>query len=192
MDFELSLSVTPPLQPLQPLQPLRSPIPLPADAPPSMPLPPEAIYSSKEELYTSIQAWAAPYHYAFHILQSKKINNGLRTRILYGCDWAGPPPPEKHPQSYLQDQKRYIATRKTNCQFSVIAIQHTDIQWELRHRPGTAYSVHNHPPSQSASSHPIHCKLAQPEINQARSLYTAGIKPAQAITYLRQTSLVPV
>ena len=39
----------------------QSPEPLPADVPPpmSMPLPPEAIYSSKEELYTSIQAWAA-------------------------------------------------------------------------------------------------------------------------------------
>ena len=40
-----------------------SPSPLPSLAevpqPTSMPLPPEAIYSSKEELYASIQAFAA-------------------------------------------------------------------------------------------------------------------------------------
>jgi len=52
MDIQLSLS----------LLPLESPKPLLADAPPlptSMPLPPEGIYSSKEELYKAIQAFAA-------------------------------------------------------------------------------------------------------------------------------------
>src|ERR1700709_2128827 len=93
-------------------------------------------FTTKEELYTSIQAWAIQYHYAFRIQRSTKINKGLRTRILYSCDRAGLPPPEKHPQSYLQDRKRHTATRKTNCQFSVVAIQYTDIQWKLRHRPG--------------------------------------------------------
>ena len=48
-----------------------SPSPLPALAevsqPTSMPLPPEAIYSSNEELYTAIQAFAAQHYYAFTI-----------------------------------------------------------------------------------------------------------------------------
>jgi hypothetical protein len=48
MDFQLSLSLIPSLAE-----------PLPVEASPSMPLPREAMYSSKEELSTSIQAWAA-------------------------------------------------------------------------------------------------------------------------------------
>jgi hypothetical protein len=183
MDIYLSISVSPPPSVL--LSP--SPGPSPAEAPSlptSMPLPPEAIYSSKEELYTSIQAWAALHHYAFRIGRSKKINNGPRTKIVYNCDRCGPPPPEKHPQNRLHDRIRHTTTRKTGCQFSIIAVECNSTQWELRHRPGIEYSIHNHPPSQSTSSHPAHRKLAQAEINQARSLYSAG--KSNNILYLRE------
>ncbi len=155
------------------LSPSLLPEPLPAEAPPLMPLPPEAIYSSKEELYTSIQAWAAQYGYAFSIGRSKKINKGPKLKITYNCDRYGLPPPENHPQNYLQARKRQTTTRKTGCQFSIVAIEQ-DIQWELRHRPGIQYSIHNHPPSQAISSHPTHRKLAQEEINQAKALHNAG------------------
>jgi hypothetical protein len=140
----------------------------------SMPLPPEATYSSNEELYASIQAWAAQHHYAFRIERSTKIDNSTRTRVLYSCDRAGLVPPTKHPQNTLQNRKRCTATRKTGCRFSIIARERIDAQWELRYRPGIEFSVHNHPPSQSISSHPAHRKLAQAEINQARSLHSAG------------------
>jgi hypothetical protein len=152
-------------------------LPLPPEAPPpptSIPLPPEATYSSKEELYTSIQTWAAQHHYAFSISRSAKINKGVRTRILYSCDRYGRPPPANHPERSLQPRKRQTATRKTGCQFSVVAIECGDAQWELRHRPGTQNSIHNHPPSHSTSSHPVHRKLAQAEINEARSLHNSG------------------
>jgi hypothetical protein len=179
MDIRLSISVSPP--PVShPPQVLLSPSPglLLAEAPSpptSMPLPPEAIYSSREELYSSIQAWAAQHHYAFMIGRSNKINKGPRMKIFYNCDRYGPPPPDNHPAKHTQDRKRYTTTRKTNCQFSVVAIQYTDAHWELRHRPGIEYGIHNHPPSQSTSSHPAHRKLAQAELNQARSLYDTGI-----------------
>jgi hypothetical protein len=155
-----------------------SPSPLPllvkVPQPTSMPLPPEAIYSSKEELYTAIQAFAAQHYYAFTIGRSKKINNGPRIKIFYNCDRYGPPPPENYPQKHLQARKRHTTTRKTNCQFSVIAVQCTDTQWEFRYRPGIEYSIHNHPPSQSTSSHLAYRKLVQAEINQARALHNAG------------------
>ena len=70
MDIRLSISVSPPRVLLSPSPPPSlNPSLLPeAPSPPtSMPLPPEAIYSSKEELYTLIQTWAAQYHYAFRI-----------------------------------------------------------------------------------------------------------------------------
>jgi hypothetical protein len=140
-----------------------------------MPLPPEAIYNSKEELYTAIQAFAAQHYYAFTIGRSKKINNGPRTKIIYNCDRYGLPPPNNGPQNHLQVRKRHTTTRKTNCQFSVLAVELSNTQWELRHKPAIENSVHNHPPSQSISSHPVHRKLAQAEINQAKSLPNAGI-----------------
>jgi hypothetical protein len=160
---------------LSPL-PSLSPEPLPAEAPPlaPMPLPPEAIYSSKEELYASIQAWAAQYHYAFCIGRSKKIGNSPRTKIIYNCDRYGPLPPTNHPKNYTQARKRQTATRKTGCQFSIMAIERPNTQWDLRYRPGEEYSLHNHPPSHSISSYPAHRKLAQEEINQAKSLYNTG------------------
>ena len=108
MDIRLSLS---------PL-PSQSPEPLLANTPPTsttMPLPPEALYSSKEELYTSIQAWAAQHHYAFMIGRSNKINKGPRIKIFYNCDRYGPLPPENHSQNYSQARKRQTTTRKTNC-----------------------------------------------------------------------------
>jgi hypothetical protein len=142
--------------------------------PTSMPLPPEARYSSKEELYASIQAWAAQHHYAFVTGRSSKINNGPRVRITYTCDRYGLLPPENHPRKYTHARKRQTTTRKTGCQFSVIAIEHTDMEWELRYRPSIEYSLYNHPPSQSISSHLVHRKLAQEEINQAKSLYNTG------------------
>jgi hypothetical protein len=168
MDFQLSLSPLPSLSP----EPLLVGAP---SLPTSMPLPPEAIYSSKEELYTSIQAWAAQHHYAFCIGRSTKIHGGSRMKITYNCDRSGPPPPENYPQNHPQARKRQTTTRKTGCQFSILAVQYTNTQWELRYRPSPEYGIHNHPPSQSTSSHPAHRKLAQAEINQARSLHNSGI-----------------
>ncbi|RKF65257.1 hypothetical protein GcC1_124028, partial [Golovinomyces cichoracearum] len=77
------------------------------------------------------------------------------------------------------------------CQFSIIAREGIDTQRELRHRPGIEYSTHNYPPSQSISSHTAHRKLAQEEINQVRSLHSAGVKPGQTIPYLRQIATNP-
>jgi len=127
MDIRLSISVSPPrgfLSPSPGLSPAEAPSP--PFPPTSMPLPPEAIYSSREELYASIQAWAAQHHYAFMIGRSNKIHNGPRMKIFYNCDRYGPPPPENHPAKQLQDRKRRTTTRKTNCQFSIVAIQSID------------------------------------------------------------------
>ena len=62
MEFRLSPSLLPSL----------------AEVPPpsiSMLLPPEAMYNSKEELYTKIQAFVAQYRYAFRIRRSTKIDS---------------------------------------------------------------------------------------------------------------------
>jgi hypothetical protein len=99
MDICLSISISPPPVLLLPLPKL-----LLADAPfspMSIPLPPEAIYSSKEELYTLIQAWTVQHNYAFYIGQFTKISNSSRVKITYNCNYYGPLLPKNHPQGYL-------------------------------------------------------------------------------------------
>lgn len=140
-------SVLPSSPPAPSLASTLVPIPLPTPQTALMPPPPQAIYSSKQELYSSIQSWAAQNHFAFRIGRSNKINKGPSIKIFYNCDRCGPPPPEIHPQDYLQARKRRSTTRKTGCQFSVIAVECSDSHWELCHRPGIEHSRHNHPPS---------------------------------------------
>ena len=52
----------------------------------SMPLPLEALYSSREALFEAIQAWARPYRYAFTIRRSKKREGSGRIKVFYICD----------------------------------------------------------------------------------------------------------
>jgi hypothetical protein len=65
-----------------------------------MPLPPKNIYRSKEELYTSIQAWATQYNYAFQIGRLNKLNNN-RVKVFYTCDCTRSRPLPEHPKIHL-------------------------------------------------------------------------------------------
>ncbi len=172
MDIRLSISISP-SPPAAPLLPSPEP-PSPAQTRTGMPAPPEATYQSQDQLYTAIQAWAAQHRYAFRIGRSYTTNKSSRKRIYYECDRCGPIPPRDHPQGRPQARKRRTTTRKTGCQFSIIAVELSDAHWELRHRVGTKYNVHNHPPSHSITSHPEHRKLAQEDINKAKELHNAG------------------
>jgi hypothetical protein len=139
-----------------------------------MPPPPEAIYSSQDELYRSIQAWAAQHNYAFRIGRSKVVGSSSRKKILYDCDRSGKPPPVDHASNYPHTRKRQTKTRKTGCQFSINAIELNNSQWEVRTRLGAQYNTHNHSPSHAASSHPAHRKLTHENINQVQQLHSAG------------------
>ena len=131
MDIRLSISVSPPLL-LALLLPERQLVPASASLlvpqATAMPLPLEAIYSSKDELYSSIQAWAAQHYYAFRIGRSNKIHQGPRIKIFYNCDRCRPAPLDNYPQNYPQARKRQTTTRKTGCQFSIVALEYTDTQ----------------------------------------------------------------
>jgi hypothetical protein len=58
-----------------------------------MPLPPEAIYSSKQEQIDSIQAFAKVYNYCFQVGRSKIIT-ATREKVWYKCNCAGAKPIE--------------------------------------------------------------------------------------------------
>ncbi|KAF6527894.1 hypothetical protein HZS61_008196 [Fusarium oxysporum f. sp. conglutinans] len=76
-------------------------------------LPPEGHYSSREELRSAINAWAAPRGYAFVIKRSSKTANG-RTHVIFNCDRGAGRIPS------LSD-RRQTTTRRTGCLFSVLA-----------------------------------------------------------------------
>jgi hypothetical protein len=140
---------------------------------------PEATYPTREALYEAIQSWAKPRGYAFTGGSSKKASSG-RIKAYYLCDRCPPPPLAR------EDRIRDTGTRGTNCSFSVIALQITLIEWELKHRPGVQYNIYNHEPSQHPSSHYSHRQLSITAQNTAQAFLSAGIQPRQTLTFLRQ------
>jgi hypothetical protein len=141
-----------------------------------MPLPPTNVYSTKDEMWESIQSWAEQHKYCFRIGRSQKINKKDRIRITYECDRAGKPPIQDRPQNDSrrpQKRIRSTSTTKTGCLFSVIGVQFDD-HWELRHRPDPKYSTHNHGPSLSAFAHPTHRRLSKGLIRKAEELFETG------------------
>lgn len=131
-------------------------------------LPPEAIYETQSELWESIQAWAASRGYCFRIGRSKSISKTER-KIYYTCDRYGKPP-SKDPTI---PQRRKSATRKTHCQFSIVAVQ-IKAYWEIRHRDGDKYSKHNHFLSDGPISHPGHRKGIRTQQHMIRSTQYSG------------------
>jgi hypothetical protein len=170
-------------------RPLSSPSPLLPSPPPLPPsntsttellaLPPEVTYPTREALYEAIQSWAKPRGYAFTGGSSKKTSSGY-IKAYYLCDRCPPPPPAK------ENRIRDTQTRGTSCPFSVIAFQKSLIEWQLKHRPGVQYNIHNHEPSQHPSSHYSHRQLSITAQNTAQAFLSAGIQPRQTLTFLCQ------
>jgi hypothetical protein len=123
-------------------------------APTTMPLPPEARYDSLDALKKAINGFAKAHGYAFVIRRSRSMSSG-RKKIIFDCDRHGEPP---GPRSQRQ---RHTNSRLNRCLFSVSAAQCIDNRqhWQVKHRPGTAYAIHNHPPSIHPLAHPIHRRL---------------------------------
>ena len=133
-----------------------------------MPLPPEAIYPSKEALFEAIQAWAYSHGYAFTIGRSKRMEGSGRWRIQYFCDRY------RH-HSVSIKAKRTTSSRATGCEFSVLGVEMQDKQvWELKHRSDTKFHTHNHAPSITPAAHPSHRQM--PPFIQAinQELYNVG------------------
>jgi hypothetical protein len=159
--LSLSLPLPSPLLPSPPL-------PLPTSTFEMLALPPEATYPTREALYEAIQSWAKPRGYAFTGGSSKKTSS-RRIKAFYLYDRCPPPPLAK------EDRIRDTATRGTSYSFSVIALQISLIEWELKYRPGVQYNIYNHEPSQHPFSHYSHRQLSITAQNTAQSFLLAGI-----------------
>src|SRR5258706_6171465 len=111
------------------------------------PLPPESIFSTKEDLTQFLREWSAKYCFGFRIGRSRIKSKS--NKFVYECDRAGAPPPVNRPQERI----RSVSSRKTGCKFSIIVIESSTGSWEIRHRPDSQFAVHNHEPSLLAAAH---------------------------------------
>ena len=144
-------------------------------------LPPEAQFSSREELTAAINAWAAPRGYAFISQRSTKTANG-RLHVTFICDRAGTPPAGGK-------RLRNTTSRRIGCLFSVTAKESLcRTQWHLRHRPDPRFHRHNHSPSSTPVAHPVHRQLSQSDKSTVRQMATSGVKPSEIRSYLHMTS----
>lgn len=145
-------------------------------------LPPEGEHRSRDALYATINAWAAARGYAFVTGKSRKTPSGRRL-VVYSCDRGGAPPKPS------DTRQRSTTTRRTGCQFSVLAKETLDkTTWRLTHRPGNEFAHHNHTPSTNISAHPVHRQLSHTDRSTINNLTNAGVAPKEIRSYLRQNT----
>jgi hypothetical protein len=151
--------------------PPSSPPPLPptntSHASDVLALPPLALYPSREALFEAIQSCSKLRGYAFTVGKSKKVRTGLQ-KVYYACDRC------PLVRSAREDSQRETQSRGTGCLFSIMALETSDLGWEVKFRPEASFNTHNHLPSQSPAAHPSHRHLSKAAQNRARDLFSAG------------------
>ena len=165
MDQFSQFDVSDPFSQPPPPPPVSQPLISASDA---LSLPPLATYPSKEALYKAIQSWSKPRGYAFTTTRSIQMRNG-RQKVFYTCDRHPTLRPKPQPER-IQDTQSH----STGCLFQVVAVETLSSEWEVKYRPETRFSVHNHPPSQSPAAHPSHRRLPVEAQNTAYNLFSAG------------------
>jgi hypothetical protein len=142
-------------------------------------LPPESTYESREALLAAINCWAKSRGFAFTTGKSTKTPNG-RTKVIFGCDRSG------KPRNLSTERVRHTASRKTGCQYSVLAKESLDkTTWVLTHRPDPKCAQHNHLPSKNPAVHPVHRQLEKRDLTTISSLAMAGVASREIRTYLQ-------
>lgn len=150
-----------------------------------MPLPPERIFATHDELYKFIMDWSQQYGYAFRKGRSRVIGSlsltgntdtGPRYKVLYDCKCSGLAPTANGPQPAAngsQPRVRQTGSIKTDCQFGINVLQTQENTWELRHRPDPKHSVHNHGPA-PVSAFAVHRRFSNDQVEQLHQLFNAG------------------
>ncbi|KIH94607.1 hypothetical protein SPBR_06110 [Sporothrix brasiliensis 5110] len=142
-------------------------------------LPPEAVYHSREDAYKAINALAAAHGYAFITSRSFQTSGGLTT-AMYSCDRSGR---GRDPNRVMKRQR--AASRRTDCHFSVYVKERRDGLWQVRHRTGAQFSVHNHAPSEDVFAHRVHRSLDADQKDSIDVLLQMDMKMKQIVTFLR-------
>lgn len=142
----------------------------------SMLPPPESIHSSFDEALNYCQTWAKEHGYALSKSSTKKLyKGGPYITAFLQCDRG---------ETYKSTaQVRKSSTRATGCPFKcqIRLIKHESHYQFITHNP-----THNHPPSWSATAHPIHRRIDEYTRNIIQAETRAGVKPKQILARLAQ------
>lgn len=142
-------------------------------------LPAEAVYHSRDDAYKAINASAAAHGYAFITSRSFQTSGGLTT-AMYSCDRSGR---GRDPNRVMKRQR--AASRRTDCHFSVYVKERRDGLWQVRHRAGAQFSIHNHAPSEDVFAHRVHRSLDADQKDTIDVLLQMEMKMKQIVTFLR-------
>lgn len=138
-----------------------------------MPLepPPEASYPDLDTAIKTAQDWARNHGYALVKFKHKKTNHNDKDlqeirKLWMTCDKSGKP-------KLLEGVKRKTSSRKTDCPFKIVITRRPlpSRDWDIAIDDGQ----HNHPPSGSASAHPVHRKRTEEELDIIKSLSQSHI-----------------
>jgi hypothetical protein len=139
--------------------------------------PPEAIYSTKDALFSAIQAHGRENGYAII------IRSTLKNRILYDCDRAGAYDSKgKNPATHPSRKRNNTGSKKCGCKMRVAGVQQEG-SWALK----VIEDTHNHGPSAAPIAHPAH-RIAslEPEVRaEIIRNWQAGISNSMILSSLR-------
>ena len=142
-------------------------------------LPPEAEYSTQNELKNAIDNWASSRGYHLIIQRSSVVKSG-RKRITYVCDRQGEAPSTEAPR------QRRTASRRIGCRFS-IHVKELESTWKVQHRERPEFCKHNHEPSSSIMAHPGYRQITAMVHEDISGFVNAGIPARDIQTIIRQS-----
>jgi hypothetical protein len=140
----------------------------------SMPLPPEGHFPSLDALEEHAQTHAKAYGYAIATIRWKlryKTQSKCRKYII-GCHCSS----KYRDRSKGRARKRQKSTVKTDCPFSFHGLQNEDGTYDLRHRGGVEFRIHNHGPTLNPAVHHQHRRLRGLALEHAKALIAAGLE----------------
>jgi len=146
--------------------------------------PPETTYASPREAQDSMNAFARSQGYSLVVKRTLLDKQKNPRRVIYACDRHGTR--RVHVAPRPGSKRRPNATsRRCNCpmELSLVRVR-SGTSWVVEHRQKA--TVHNHAPSSSVSSHPIHRRADMTPEVRARIATDAetGVPASQTIARL--------
>lgn len=141
-----------------------------------MEAPPEAIYSTRDDLLTSVKNFALSEGYVVTIRRSTANKN-----VILGCDMGG----VYHDRVGASNgaQRRRTSTRRIGCPFELCGLRSND-SWKLKVRN----PIHTHGPSDLAA-HPQARKFTTDQRAEIGRLSSMGIRPQTIEAVLREADM---
>jgi len=138
-------------------------------------VPPDHLYSSYEEAYSSLKAHGIQHGYGFVLKRSKPHNSDTKTRYYYHCDRF---------RKYQSNAKKLkTSTRSTGCPFKLVIfkVKHNK-QWKLEVQD----KHHNHSRSVDSGAHNVYRRRTSVQKDVIESMTHAGARPMQILAAIQK------